>query len=292
MRIPHPERILYPEAGISRAEVVSYYAEVAPYLLQQARGRPLTIKRWPHGIAGPMFYQKHPVEGEEIFVNTRDDLLTWVGQGALEWHAPLGVAPNLLNHDWAVLDLDPNPPAGWKEVLAVARVFKTLLDLLQVPFLLKTSGQRGLHFYFAIEPLDHRRVMDIIGQWAAMVVETVPDLATVARLKRDRGARIYLDYLQNGFKRTTVMAYSLRATPNATVSMPIRWEEADLGPDYWTMDRVRDHLHRYGNGFIWTRPRIRLLDVIQQSGQETPMRGLPGPAPTGMKKYLSEERNT
>lgn len=247
-------------------DVVSYYAEVAPYLLQEAAGRALTVKRWPHGIEGPMFYQKHPVDGGAIVVSTAADLLTWVGQGALEWHAPLGTIAAPLLHDWAILDLDPNPPAGWAGVVQVARVFRTLLDLMDLPFLLKTSGQRGLHFYLAIEPLDHRRVMSVMERLAQMVVETVPDLATVARLKKDRGARVYLDYLQNGHQRTTVMAYSLRATPQATVSMPIHWEDLDIPVDAWTMGRVREHLKRRGNLFRWPGPRVNLTTVARRHG--------------------------
>ena len=275
IRIPHPERVLYPEAGITRADVVSYYAEVAPYLLREAKGRALTVKRWPHGINGPMFYQKHPRPGEPIRVEDTATLITWVGQGALEWHAPLGHEDDPLSHDWAILDLDPNPPAGWNQVVQVARIFKALLDLMEVPFLLKSSGQRGLHFYIGIQPLNHALVMDIVGRWAKMVVDTAPNLATVERLKRHRGARVYLDYLQNGHARTTVMAYSLRATPRATVSLPIGWEEVTHPPEYWTLSRALARLRERGDLFRWSGPRLDLEGLAGRHGIHPPSKEVP-----------------
>lgn len=266
VKVSHPERILYPQAGIARAEVVSYYAVVAPFLIRQAAGRPLTVKRWPHGIDGPMFYQKHDPSGHPLMVRTVAELLTWVGRGALEWHAPLGSlhAPDI--HDWAVLDLDPNPPVDWPEVVEVARVFKELLGLMDLPFLLKTSGQRGLHFYMAIQPAPARDVVGLMAQLAQIVVQTVPNLATVTRLKRDRGRRVYLDYLQNGHARTTVMAYSLRATSGATVSTPIDWGEVWHPPSYWTMDRVRERVGEQGDYFRWESAPVDLAVVAARHG--------------------------
>ena len=266
LRIPHPERVLYPKTGITRGEGVSYYAEVAPYLLQQAEGRALTVKRWPHGIQGPMFYQKHPSPGVPLTVSRVEELLFWVGQGALEWHAPLGFLDNPGQHTWVVLDLDPNPPAGWNDVLTAGFAFKQLLELMGVGYLMKTSGQRGLHFYVRVLPVDWRVAMAIIKQWAALIAKTIPDVATVERLKRDRGPRVYLDYLQNGRGRTTVMAYSLRATPGASVSSPITWPQAAHPPGYWTMERTRNQLKKHGNLFCWKGPPVDLVKVAIRHG--------------------------
>ena len=265
-RIPHPDKILYPAIHLTRIEVVKYYAEVSSYLLEQAQGRSLTVKRWPHGVDGPMFYQKHPEPGVPIMLAGVSDLLTWVGQGALEWHAPLGYTHEPGSHDWAILDLDPNPPADWEAVAAVAAVFRKLLDLMNVRFLLKTSGQRGLHFYIRILPLGHERITRIMGHLAELVVGAVPEKATVARLKRDRGPRVYLDYLQNGHARTTVMAYSLRATPTATASAPIEWGDVVRPPAYWTWAMVLERLHERGNLFRWQGEPVDLVDVARRHG--------------------------
>lgn len=254
--------------------MLGYYAEVAPYILRLASGRPLTVKRWPHGVQGPMFYQKHPPMGGDILIDNARELLTWVAQGALEFHAPLGTLEHPLVHDWAILDLDPNPPAGWEMVVQVARVFRSLLDLLDVPFLLKTSGQRGLHFYVAIEPADHRQVMTLMGQLCDAVVGTVPEQATVERLKRDRGPRVYLDYLQNGYQRTTVLAYSLRATDHATVSTPITWDQVTVPAKAWTISRVREQLQTAGDLFQWSGPRVDLALALRRHGITTAEGGM------------------
>ncbi|PSR22840.1 MAG: DNA primase [Sulfobacillus acidophilus] len=269
MQIRHPNRILYPQPAISRAEVVRYYAAIAPYLLRQANGRGLTLRRWPHGVEGPAFYQKHLSSGAPITVQTFSDVIAWVQRGALEWHAPLGclTAPEL--HDWAILDLDPNPPADWNRVVDVARVVRHLLGLMHIPFLLKTSGQRGLHFYIAIRPYPASDVVRIMGRLAQIVVQIVPDLATTSWLKRDRGSRVYLDYLQNTRTRTTVMAYSLRATPTATVSMPIDWDEVDAPPSYWTMPVVLNRLREGGDAFRWQGPHVDLDAVNRRYGPKS-----------------------
>ena len=266
LRIPHPERLLFPEAGVTRGDVASYYAEVAPYLLHQAQDRALMVTRWPHGIEGAMFYQKHPAVGGPITITTAADILSWVGQGVIEWHAPLGKLSSPEQHDWAVMDLDPQPPANWTTVVEVATVFKKLLDLMKVSFLIKTSGQRGLHFYIAIEPLSHHVVREIVGHWAGVIVKTIPEKATVARRKQERGARVYLDYLQNGYQRTMAMAYSVRATSRATVSMPIAWHEVDIPAETWTIQRVRAHLQKRGNLFSWQGPPVALEALARQYG--------------------------
>jgi bifunctional non-homologous end joining protein LigD len=213
-----------------------------------------------------MFYQKHAPSGGPITVQTVSELIAWVGRGALEWHAPLGYLTAPGQHDWAVLDLDPNPPADWWQVVEVAEVVRRMLGLMNVPFLLKTSGQRGLHFYIAIKPCPASDVLRVMAQLAQIVVQTVPDLATVRWRKRDRGGRVYLDYLQNGRTRTTVMAYSLRATPTATVSMPIDWSEVQALPAYWTMNRVLNRIRVRGGQFGWQGPRVDLRALETRYG--------------------------
>ncbi|MCY0899465.1 MAG: DNA primase [Firmicutes bacterium] len=263
-RIPHPDRLLFPDVNIRRRDVVAYYAEVGPYLIEWGRGRKLTLKRYPHGIHSRAFYQKHTPSGTPILLYSVADLLDWVGRGALEFHAPLGLVDAPRDHDWAILDLDPNPPAGWADVIAVARAVIDLLVLLDVPYLMKTSGQKGLHFYLPIEPCAEDIVLEIMRALAELVVEVMPQQATLARLKRDRGARVYLDYLQNGAERTTVMPYSVRATATATVSMPITVQELTRAPDTWTVQTVLQALQDDGPRFHWVGPRIDLIHLARR----------------------------
>lgn len=263
--IPHPQKVLFPGLGITRGQVALYYASVSRLLVDHARNRALTVKRWPEGITGPMFYQKHPSPGDQwIHIRDWQDVVHWVGLGVIEWHAPLGTIEAPLVHDWAVMDLDPNPPAGWVQVAQVTKIFTELLSLLKIPFLLKTSGQKGLHVYIPIEPLPHSEVVRHMESLAKTVTAAFPDLCTVARLKKSRGNRVYLDYLQNGHKRTMAMVYSLRAVPEASVSTPIRPEEVSVDPTYWTMDRVLTRIRDFGDLFRWPGPRVVLADRLRR----------------------------
>ncbi|MCY0877624.1 MAG: DNA primase [Firmicutes bacterium] len=265
-KIPHPDRLVFPEAGIRRRDLLVYYVEVGPFLVQWAQGRPVTLRRYPHGLASEHFYQKRDKDGAPIFLHNLNDLLWWVGQGAVEFHAPLGYAAAPDVHDWAVLDLDPHPPAGWPEVVDVAHAVMRLLALLHVPYLMKTSGKAGLHFYLAIEPCVNRTVVAVMRVVAEIVAGALPDVATVAWRKRDRGPRVYLDYLQNAGQRTTVMPFSVRATPQATVSTPIGAHQLSVTPSAWTIKTVPDALRTGACRFEWSGPRVDLPRVAAHRG--------------------------
>lgn len=261
--IPHPERVLYPEIGLSRAELVLYYHHVAEAFLEHTRSRPLTIRRWPHGITAEGFYQRYRYEpGQDprpILIASVEDLLTWVGLGAIEFHSPLGRQVDRGRHDWAVIDLDPNPPAGWREVVRVARVALHLLERLRLPVALKTSGAEGLHLFLPIELADPRQVEDAVERIARVVNLTLPEESTVVRRVKDRGPRVYIDFLQNGAKRTMAAVYSARAVPEARVSWPIRPEELDGGPIQFT---VRSVLRGPVREFVRERP----VDLVRALG--------------------------
>ncbi|AEW05264.1 DNA primase small subunit [Sulfobacillus acidophilus DSM 10332] len=238
LRIPHPERILFPQIGLTRRDLVEYYRRMAPPLLTEAGNKPLTVRRWPHGILGPTFYQKHQPEGGPIRVHTVHELLRWVGQGVIEWHAPLG--STYRQHEWAVLDLDPEPQASWHDVVAVATMVTTLLREVGWSYVMKTSGQDGLHIFCPIEPAEPPVVTAVMKYFAELMAAAAPDLVTVERLKSKRQGRVYVDYLQNGAHRTMVMAYSVRATPDARISWPLMPDQLSLGPARWTVGWVLD----------------------------------------------------
>lgn len=230
--IPHPQRVLFPRDGITRENLVQYYEAVAVRMLPSLRGRAITVRRWPHGIDDKTFYQKHPISAlgvadphRLITIDTTDELLQWVALGTIEFHAPLGLAAEADRHDWAVIDLDPNPPAGWTEIRQVARIVSTLLCLLDIPYLVKTSGGTGLHFYMRIAPTRATVVTAQVEQLAQLVVQSAPELATLKRQVRQRGPRVYIDYLQNGGQRTMAAVYSIRARDGAPVSCPIKEAE-------------------------------------------------------------------
>ncbi len=230
-------------ADALREEIRDYYAQIAPSMMQNLVGRRLTVIRWPKGLKGPSFYQRHPYpersgEPRGIQVFTPEDLLTWVRRGAFEWHVPLGRVPAPDRHDWAVFDLDPNPPAAWADCVRVARVLLALLKSVSFPFCLKTSGARGLHIYIPIEPTPSNEATAIIRQLCQVVESVRPDWCTTARRISDRGPRVYLDYLQNGHTRTMAGVFSVRGRFPLKVSTPIAEEELDVPPETWTMTEV------------------------------------------------------
>lgn len=266
--LPHPNKVLFPEKSITRRDLAHYYAQVAPLLIGQAKNRPVTVKRWPNGIYGTMFYQKHDPPGSSTWITLASDeeVIRWVGQGVIEWHAPLGQFPRLDIHDWAVMDLDPHPPAGWPEVVFVARAFGNLLDLLGLPYLMKTSGQEGLHFYLAIVPTAQDAVVRAMAALARIMEKSFPEWVTTARLTKDRGARVYLDYQQNGHRRTMALAYTVRAVPAASVSTPVGLDEVAVNPTSWTIAAVLERLQKVGDLFTWSGPRVDLLDILTRRG--------------------------
>lgn len=275
----HPERILFPRDGITRQDLLRYYLAMADVMLPHLRNRPLTIRRWPHGIAEPSFYQKHeePSRGAVrpgglIRIDTAEELARWVRLGAIEFHAPLGTWPDPDVHDWAVIDLDPNPPAGWPEVRVVALAVMRLLDRMGLHYLAKTSGADGLHLYLPIESIPAREATALVEGLCRLVVVALPDVATVTRRVSARGARVYLDYLQNGPQRTMAVAYTVRARDGAPVSCPVT--ESDVfhtRPEDWTIlsvDPGNRPKWQWGHPVnlrqAWGRARLPALEQLRR----------------------------
>jgi bifunctional non-homologous end joining protein LigD len=248
-RIPirNLEKVFYPEAGFTKGDVVSYYVRVAPVLLPHLRGRPLTLKRYPDGVAGPFFYEKRcprhrpswirtaPVwsEGnqEHIRYCVVDDLpsLVWAASIAdLELHTPLALARDIDRPTALAFDLDPGPPADVRACCEVALLLRRLMGRLGLEAFPKTSGSKGLQVYV---PLDGRAGYDVTKGFAHAVARllerTHPDLVVERMTKSLRAGKVLVDWSQNDRNKTTVCAYSLRARPRPTVSTPLRWAEVE-----------------------------------------------------------------
>ncbi len=270
LRVSHPDRVLFPDQGITKRQLMDYYAMVSSVLLPHYRNRWLTVKRWPHGLNGAMFYQKHTkVEGSKeeglIHVHSAEDLLQWVARGVIEWHVPLALARDPHYHDWAVFDLDPYQ-VSWEQVVEAAGIMIRLLDLLEIPFVLKTSGRQGLHIYIKIHPELGRDVSLACQLIAQIAQQTYPHLLTLQRLKKHRGKRVYIDYLQNSGQRTMAGVYSVRAVPGACVSCPIRVNEMGRDPRWWTMNRVIEKIAREGDLFQVSSPGVSLTQHLRDRG--------------------------
>ncbi len=270
LRVSHPDRVLFPVPGITKKQLMDYYAHVSAVLLPYYRNRVLTVKRWPHGITGSMFYQKHaPTTGTDvkqaIRIDSVEDLLQWVARGVIEWHVPLGLAENPDDHDWAVFDLDPHQ-VNWEKVVEATGIMIRLLDLLEIPCVLKTSGQQGMHIYIKIQPESHHHVKIGCQLIAQIAAATYPHLLTLERLKRNRGRRVYIDYLQNAGHKTMAGVYSVRAVPQACVSCPLTVREIGRDPEWWTMDRVIERIKQEGDLFQIPGSGIFLTRHLRERG--------------------------
>lgn len=268
VHVSHPERILFPDIGVTRRQLMDYYAALSSVLLPHYISRALTVKRWPHGITGPMFYQKHVKlsQGQSVIqIHSPQQLLQWVALGTIEWHVPLGLMADPNKHDWAVFDLDPHH-VPWHKVAEATRIMVKLLGLLHIPCILKTSGHKGMHIYVKIQPERHELVVQGCQLIANIAAKTYPQLLTLERLKAKRGARVYIDYLQNGYHRTMAGVYTVRAVPRGTVSCPVTWDEIGQEPEVWTMKRVIERVRCEGDLFDVSDRGIHFLRHLRSEG--------------------------
>ena len=259
VRISSPEKVCYPDVGVTKLELAEYCIAVADGLFRSLAGRPMALHRFPGGLdSGSSFYTKHAPKGlpdwvqtakvtfpsgrtgQEVCVTEPATALWAVQMNALELH-PWPVRREDTDHpDELRLDLDPQPGTGFAEAVEAATEARALFtELGMVPFV-KTSGGRGLHLLVRIEPrwsfIDARRAVIAL---ARELERRRPDLFTTSWWKEGRGARIFADFNQMARDRMLAAAYSPRATPDARVSMPVRWPELpDVAPEDFTVRTV------------------------------------------------------
>jgi bifunctional non-homologous end joining protein LigD len=247
----HLDKVLYPDAGLTKGDVLDYYRRIAPRLLPYLRDRPVTLERLPEGLGGgrPHFWQKDtpasypdwiprvelPTErGKAVryaLVNDRETLLYLVNQGTLTFHVWFSRVQDLDRPDFVLFDLDPGQ-AGFADAVAVDRHLHTVLREAGRQAFVKTSGKTGLH---VLVPWEEEGGYDEARGWAevlaARVVAALPERATLERSKAKRGRRVYVDVLQNARGHHAVPPYVLRAVPGAPVSTPLAWAEVKPGLD-------------------------------------------------------------
>ena len=240
-------KVLYPEVGFSKGQVIDYYARVAEVLLPHLRGRPLTMKRYPDGVEGQHFYEKrcpaHRPEwvqtasiwseshNEDIDFCVIDDLptLIWAANLAdLELHTSLSLAAEMDRPTAIVFDLDPGAPADILDCAQVALWIRGLFEQLGLRSVPKTSGSKGIHLHV---PLNTEVSYEQTKPFAKAVAETLEakfgDRVVASMAKRKRSGKVLIDWSQNNRHKTTVSVYSLRAKPRPTVSTPLEWEELE-----------------------------------------------------------------
>jgi bifunctional non-homologous end joining protein LigD len=241
------DRVYWPDEKLTKFDLLCYYLKVSPYLMPFLKDRPAILQRYPRGIKAPMFFQQDTEsapayiktvqlvnqEGRELnysVYTTVGSLLHFVNLGTIEQHPWHSTLKHLDKPDYLMLDLDPKQ-APWKNVLDVALVCKEVFDELGLPAFPKTSGSSGIHIYLPLKPKnDYRKVAAVAEALAAEVARRAPKIATVQRsLAKRQKQQVYVDAMQNARGKTIAAAYSARAKPGATASMPLTWKQIEKG---------------------------------------------------------------
>jgi len=245
--ITHPEKVLFPDNGITKGELASYYEAIAPVMLPHIRSRPITMERYHRGIGEPGFFQKDVSKGfpewlervevqkhggtvhHPIVKDTRS-LLWLANQNCITPHVWTSRVPNVYQPDLCVFDLDPSTLDEPDVLRAAALALRDLLADLGLPSWVKTSGSKGFHIAV---PLDGKMGFGEVARFAHVVgkilVKRDPNHLTQEFSKADRGGRILVDTGRNGYSATVAATYAVRARPGAPVSAPCTWEELERG---------------------------------------------------------------
>lgn len=267
--ITHPEKVLFPDDGITKGDLAKYYETVAPVMLPHIKGRPVTMERYPAGIGKKGFWQKDVSKGfpewlERVEVPKKDgvvhhpiitderSLLWTANQNTITHHVWVSRVPKLYYPDICVFDLDPSiddPPS----VRAAALGVRNLLDELGLPSWIKTTGGKGFHI---VVPLDGKSNVEDVDRFAnrvgRLLVAHAPDHLTQEFNKADRKGRIYVDTGRNGYSATFAAAYTVRARAGAPVSAPCTWEEIENGtvePASFTLRNMPARITQAGD--VW-----------------------------------------
>jgi bifunctional non-homologous end joining protein LigD len=262
--ITHPDKILFPDDGITKADLVDYYRRVAEFALPHWCDRPLSMQRFPDGIGKDGFFQKQigdyfPDWIDRIELQKEDGRITHVvcndaatmvylaNQGCITPHLGLSRVDRIDRPDRLIVDLDPSD-GDFGKVQAVARATRAMLDECELASFAMTTGSRGLH---VVVPLDRESDFDTVREFARdlcrSLAHVLPNLATVEQRKKKRGSRVFLDYLRNGYGQTAVAPYGVRAKAGAPVATPLDWSEAlagDMTPQRYTIANLFRRLGR------------------------------------------------
>jgi bifunctional non-homologous end joining protein LigD len=241
------EKVLYPEAGFTKAQVIDYCSRIAPVLVPHLQDRPLTLKRYPNGVDGEMFYEKNcPAHRPEWMQTAKvwsgqnqryqyycmaQDLpsLVWVANlASLELHTSLSRASKLEEPSALVFDLDPGPPADVVQCCQVALWLRDIFSSLGLQAFAKTSGSKGMQMYVPLNTaVDYGQTKTAALGLAQRLEREHPEAVVSTMEKAVRGGKVFIDWSQNDQHKTTVNVYSLRARPRPTVSTPVRWAEVE-----------------------------------------------------------------
>lgn len=261
MKVSSPEKLLFPADGITKAEVVRHYELVGSRMLDFASGRPLTLQRFPRGINAKGFMQKNAADhfpesirrfpvpkregGDTVYpvVEHPEDLAYLANQNTLTFHMWTSSAERPDTPDWLVLDLDPEQ-GDVEKARHATRVVREVLASFDIDGVPIATGSKGFHVWVPLDAGHSFEQVSLVARAVAgLAVKTDPDQLTTEFLKKNRGSRVFVDWLRSTPTATVVVPFSLRPRPGAPVAVPLRWNELDSAqPDGWTIGALADRL--------------------------------------------------
>jgi bifunctional non-homologous end joining protein LigD len=255
LKLSNWDKVLFPQTGFTKGDLIAYYARIAPVALGHLRDRPLTLKRYPNGVDAPYFYEKQSPSHRPEWVQTvrvggvdytlcqdRPTLVWLANLADIELHTSLSLSADSERPAMLVFDLDPGPPAGIVECCDVALVLRGMFAALGLESVVKTSGSKGMQMYVPLNTdVTYAQTKPFARQVAELLEQRLPDRVVSRMTKRLRGGKVLVDWSQNDDHKTTVTVYSVRARERPTVSTPVSWEEVqacrDAGdPEILTFD--------------------------------------------------------
>jgi bifunctional non-homologous end joining protein LigD len=291
--ISHPDKVLFPDDGVTKGDLAAHYERVAPYMLPHVKNRPVSMQRFPDGIDKQGFFQKEvpdyfpdwiervkvPKRGgtnTQVVANDADTLVYLVNQGCITPHVWLSRVGKLDSPDRLVFDLDPSG-VSFAGIRRAARQVGELVEELGLSPFAMVTGSRGIHVWVPLRPSgDFDEVREFARAASELLVRRDPDLLTLEARKQKRGERILIDIMRNGYAQTAVPPYAVRPRAGAPVATPLRWEElsdARLKPDKFTTRNIARRLAQVGDPWRGIsrhargleRPRRRLERLLGRS---------------------------
>jgi bifunctional non-homologous end joining protein LigD len=287
LTVSNLDKVLYPAAGFTKAEVIAYYVRVAPILLAHVGDRGITMRRFPNGVDAGSFFEKRCPDHRPDWVAvaagpgdrggsigycrlTEVAAVAWAANlAAIELHAPMARADDIESPTMVVFDLDPGPGTAMAECAAVAGWIRDVLDSIGLQAWPKTSGSKGLQLYLPVNgPCSHQRASAFSHALAQVVEKAHGDAVVTTQAKTARVGKVLIDWSQNSRHKTTVAVYSLRARPRPTVSTPVTWAEVEAAaagaPLSFEAADVLARLDEHGDLFAPT------VDLVQELPGEEP----------------------
>jgi bifunctional non-homologous end joining protein LigD len=310
VRVSNPEKIFFPQAGLTKLDLVNYYLECEQAVVRHLHDRPTVLKRWVDGVDGEPFFQKRVPESapdwlqtatvtfpsgrhaRELLPNDAAHLLWGVNLGVIDWNPWPVRAADLDRPDELRVDLDPGPGVPFAEVREVALTVREVLDAHELTGFPKTSGSRGIHIYVRVAPeQSFEEVRRAALALAREVERRLPGRATSRWWKEEREG-VFIDYNQNARDRTVASAYSVRAVPDARVSCPLEWEEVpDVDPAELTLRTVPARLSERGDPSATIDERPGSLDGLLELAARDEREGLgDAPWPPHFRKQKNEPK--